>query len=254
MKQIRSTENQKIKYLKKLTQKKYRKEYSSFLVENFVIIRDAFFSGIEMEARYVTDYFMKHNRFRESKEKIPETKIFIIDEKINKFVSELATPSGVIAEYKIKKGELNKKKPTIYLNGVSDPGNLGTILRTCLAFGFENIACDEKCADIYNQKTIAAAKDAIFKLNIVKDSNFSLLKDEKGKLPIYIADAREGVAVANLSFLYKYFLVFGSESHGIHPEIKDLSKESLKISISEKIESLNVSNALAIFLYEIKRK
>ena len=224
------------------------------MVENFVIIRDAFFAGIEMEAIFVTDYFLKHNKFKESKEKIPETKIFIIDEKINSFVSDLVTPSGVIAEYKIKEAKLNKKKPIIYLNGVSDPGNLGTILRTCLAFGFENIICDEKCADIYNQKTIAAAKDAIFKLNIVKDNDFSILKDNKDKLPIYIADATEGSDVANFSFPEKYFLVFGSESHGIDPVIKDLSKESLKINISDKIESLNVSNALAIFLYEIKRK
>ena len=254
MKQIRSTENQKIKYLKKLTQKKYRKEYSSFLVENFVIIRDAFFDGIEMESIYVTDFFLKHNRFKESKEKIPEAKVFIIDEKINKFVSELSTPSGVMAEYKMKEAKINKKKPIIYLNGVSDPGNLGTILRTCLAFGFENIVCDEKCAEIYNQKTISAAKDAIFKLNIVRDNDFSLLSSNKEKLPIYLADATEGIDVANFSFPEKYFLVFGSESHGIDHGIKDLSKESLKINISEKIESLNVSNALAIFLYEIKRK
>jgi TrmH family RNA methyltransferase len=254
MKQIRSIENQKIKYLKKLTQKKYRKEYSSFLVENFLIIRDAFFSGIEMEAIFVTDYFLKHNKFRESKEKIPEAKIFIIDEKINNFVSDLSTSSGIIAEYKIKESKLDKKKPIIYLNGISDPGNLGTIFRTSLAFGFENIVCDEKCADVYNQKTIAAAKDAIFKLNIVKDSGFSLLKENSEKLPIFIADANEGKNLNNFSFSKKYFLVFGNESHGIDPVIEGLSTDSLKIDISQKIESLNVSNALAIFLYEIKRK
>ena len=254
MKHIRSTENQKIKYLKKLAQKKYRKEYSSFLVENFVIIRDAFFDGIEMEAIYVTEYFLKNNKFKESKNKIDESKIYIIDDKINKFVSDLVTPSGVIAEYKIKENKLNKKKSIIYLNGISDPGNLGTIFRTCLAFGFENIICDDRCADIYNQKTISAAKDAIFKLNIVKDKDFSILRENREHLPIYIAEPNEGLDISDFTFPEKYFLVFGSESHGIDPVIKELSKTSLKIEISEKIESLNVSNALAIFLYEIKRK
>ncbi|MDA3839683.1 MAG: RNA methyltransferase [Patescibacteria group bacterium] len=254
MKQIRSIENQKIKQLKKLTQKKYRKQYSSFLVENFVIIRDAFFDGIEMEAIYVTEYFLKHNKFKESKHEIPESKIFIIDEKINNFVSDLSTPSGVIAQYKIKDSKLNKNLPSIYLNGVGDPGNLGTILRTCLAFGFENIVCDEGCAEIYNQKTISAAKDAIFKLNIIKDNKLSFLKEDSKKIPIYTADAIDGEDVADFTFPEKYILVFGSESHGINLEIKELSKTSLKINISDKIESLNVSNALAIFLYEIKRK
>jgi len=252
MKHIRSIENQKIKYLKKLSQSKYRRENSSFLVENFVIIRDAFFSGYEMEAIYLTEDFLKHNKFKESKEKIPDSKIFIIDEKINKHVSGLSTPSGVIAVYKMNEKALDKKEPTIYLNGVSDPGNLGTILRTSLAFGFNNIVCDEKCADIYNSKTISAAKDAIFKLNIVKDTNLDILKNTK--LPIYIADANEGLDVSNFSFPENYFLVFGSESHGIDSAVKLLAKDSLKIDISEKIESLNVSNALAIFLYEIRRK
>jgi len=252
MKKITSIDNLVIKRLKKLQQKKYRKEFSSFVVENFVIVRDAFMAGFEIKAIFVTEDFLKSKKFAEIKNKIIENKVFLIDKKINKFVSDMETPSGIIAEYSIKEHSIDTDKPIIYLNGISDPGNLGTIFRTCLAFGFENILCDEKCADVYNQKTISAAKDAIFKLNILKDKNCEILSSSK--LPIYIADAQEGLDVSNFSFPDNYFLVFGSESHGIDSQIKELAKDNLKINISEKIESLNVSNALAIFLYEIKRK
>ncbi|MFA4941952.1 MAG: RNA methyltransferase, partial [Patescibacteria group bacterium] len=175
----------------------------------------------------------------------------LIDSRTNKRYSNLDTPSGVTAVYNMEEKKLNKSS-IIYLNGVSDPGNLGTIMRSALAFDFVNLVLDETCVDVYNPKVIGAAKDTIFKLNIIEDKTGDWLKNNK--LPIYAADSHSGVALAKFKPAKAFCLVLGSESHGISPEIMKRAEKSLKIEISPKIESLNVATAAAILFYELKRK
>ncbi|PLX22206.1 hypothetical protein C0584_00425 [Candidatus Parcubacteria bacterium] len=253
MENISSLENQKIKKLKKLSLKKYREQYALFLVENFVILKDALESGEEPEEVYLTKIFITKDadKYEYIKERVDENKIYVIDTKINKHVSSLDTPSGLVAVFGISEKKVNTEKSVIYLNGVSDPGNLGTILRTCVAFGFENIVCDAKCADIYNPKTISASKDSIFKVRVEKDNDLNFLKTTF--MPIYVSDVSVGEKISNFSFPEKYVLVFGSESHGVDKEVTALAQNKLNIQISEKIESLNVSSAVSIFLYEIRK-
>jgi RNA methyltransferase, TrmH family len=175
----------------------------------------------------------------------------VLDDKLNKHFSNLDTPSGITAIYNIKEKELDKSS-VIYLNGVSDPGNLGTILRSALAFDFANIALDENCVDVYNPKVISAAKDAIFKLNIAEDKTGNWLKNNK--LPIYITSSQKGENLAKFKPAKAFCLVLGSESHGISPDIMKLAESNIKINISSKIESLNVAAAAAILFYEFRKK
>ncbi len=255
MKKITSKDNPEIKKLKKLSQKKYRKEFFSFLVENFVIIKDSFSSGFIMEKIFLTEDFLKNNseQIEVFKKSIGEDGINIIDEKIIKSISSLECPTGIIAEYKIIKKEPSLEGIQIFLNGISDPGNLGTIFRTCLAFGFENIVCDKACVDMYNPKTISAAKDSIFKLNIQEGADFFAYFEDYKNLPIFIAEASSGRDISTTSFPDKHILVFGSESHGVDEDILKIADEKINIKISKNLESLNVSSAVAIFLYEISK-
>ena len=246
---ITSKDNEKIKHLKKLSQKKHREEAGEFVVENLKIISDALKSGIVFESLFITETFQKNNS-----EKLKDIlkragDYFVIDEKINKSFSSLDTPSGICAVYKIKKRDIDFSDKIVYLNNISDPGNLGTILRTALAFGFKNIVLDEFCVDIYNPKTIQASKDAIFKLNIASDENMRILGEIKAKMPIISTRMENATDLREYKAKKKYCLVLGSEAHGVSAEIQKLTDEFVKINISQDMESLNVAVASGIVFY-----
>lgn len=248
---IVSKDNEKIKHLKKLNQKKYREEAGEFVVENLKIIVDALRSGIVFESLFVTETLLQgeSERLREILKRAGD--YFVINEQINKVFSSLETPSGICAVYKIKKRDLDFSDKIVYLNNVSDPGNLGTILRSALAFGFKNIVLDEHCVDLYNPKTIQAAKDAIFKLNIDNDKDFEILKKIKPRMPIISTRMEEAQDVRDFKPYNKYCLVLGSEAHGVSTEIQKLTDEFVKINISLEMESLNVAVASGIIFFAL---
>lgn len=251
---ITSPQNGGIKLLKKLSLKKHRNETGKFFVENLAIIYDGLQSGCDFESLFTTEDFIKKHKekFQYLQKNSKSDKFYLIDEKLNKHFSELETPSGITAIYKIKASPLAPDKPVIYLNGVSDPGNLGTIMRTCLAFDFINLIIDENCADIYNPKTINAAKDSIFKLNIFKDKDNNWLQKNKNIFSIYAASSHNGILLDKFKPPKLFCIVLGNESHGISKEIMKLAKENIKIEISKNIESLNVASAAAILLYKFR--
>ncbi|MFZ4648210.1 MAG: TrmH family RNA methyltransferase [Patescibacteria group bacterium] len=251
-KEITSPQNSRIKELIKLRQAKYRRENGLFVVENSVIICDAKKSGFNFQSLFVTEeFFTKNKDVMDLLEKDSSSaEWFLIDEKTNKAFSELSTPSGVAAIYKIEKIPLADES-IVYLDDISDPGNLGAIMRSALAFGFENLVLSKDCADPYSAKTISAAKDTIFKLRLFEDRDGAWLSENR--LPVYATSSHEGVALGGLKPAEKFCLVLGSESQGVSPEILKSAKQKIKITISNKIESLNVAAAAAILFYELKK-
>ena len=239
MQKISSKDNERIRFLRKLSQKKYREQFGKFFVENLKIIQDA---GIEPEAVFATD--------KKILDKIKAKELFLINAEINKSFSNLDTPSGVAALYKKEDKKIDFSSKIVYLNAINDPGNLGAILRSALAFGLKNVIVDEHCADIYNYKTINAAKDSIFKLNIAQDKNQKLLKEIKKKMPIVATRPEDGKAPEKFK-KKNICIVLGSESHGVDKSVQKLSDDFLKIKISDEIESLNVASAAAIIFYSL---
>jgi len=254
--EIISTDNDKIKSLRKLNQKKYRNETGRFFIENAVIINDALKSGIQFESLFISNKFIEKSN--DALEKILQKSsvkgYFLIKDSIYETFSNLDTPPGICAVYKKIQKPIDYNSHIIYLNGINDPGNLGTILRTALAFGLNNIVVDEDCADIYNYKTLQAAKDSIFKLNISSDENFHILKEIKSKMKIYSTWLAGGDQIEKIKDQKKVCLVLGNETRGVSREIRDLSDGFIKIKISSEMESLNVASAAAIFFYEISKK
>ncbi|MFA6995228.1 MAG: RNA methyltransferase [Patescibacteria group bacterium] len=250
---ISSPQNNHIKLLEKLNLKKYRQEFKQFMVENLTLIKDAWYDNYDFESLFVTEEFaVKHpEELRYFQSKSGCKNFYLINPQINKHYSNLDTPTGITAVYNI----INKKpdkSSVIYLNGISDPGNLGTIMRSALAFNFVNLVLDKNCVDVYNSKVISAAKDAIFKLNIIEDKTGEWLKNNK--LPLYTTSSHAGVNLSKFKPGKIFCLVLGSESHGVDPAIMKQAAKNLKIEISSKIESLNVATAAAILLYELRRK
>ncbi len=250
---IKSKDNSQIKLLKKLSQRKYRTSYGQFVVENNVIIHDALESGYDFLSLFVSsDFKDKHKaEYKYLQDNSKSKNFYLVDTKTNKHFSSLKTPSGISALYSIKPSTLSNNNSVVYLNAINDPGNLGTIIRTMLAFGFKNLVLDEKCADIYNAKTINAARNTIFKINILRDSELNWLK--QNKLAIYTSDVHDGENIDNFRPASNFCLVMGSESHGVDPAIKKIANKNLKIKIKNNIESLNVAIATAIFLYKFKK-
>ena len=263
--EITSTSNEKIKNLKKLGNKKTRDESGQFLVENLLIINDALKAGFKPVSLFVTQDILdkKDQKLKYILDNLSE--IYLIDEKINKSFTSLATPAGICAVYKKQDKNINLNQSILYLNGVSDPGNVGTILRTALAFGINNIVVDVDCADIYNPKTIQAARDAIFKVNIEYDTNFSIFKKIKAKMKIYATNVVDGVSIKSIlkeesSFAKatadkedkSFCVVLGNEANGVSKQILKQSDGFIKIDMNSEIESLNVAISAGIILYEIR--
>lgn len=253
---ISSQKNTQIKWLKKLVFKKYRRQQNKFTVENLAIIYDALKSGYDFDELFVTQEFIdKHKeKFEYIQKKSKADVCYLMDESLNKHYSQLDTPSGITAVYAISSATLDNKKSFLYLNDIKDPGNIGTIMRTALAFDVVNIVLDSGCVDIYNAKAISAAKDALFKLNIFNDKDGTCLKDMKGDVLIYAANSHNGIDVKDVQETQRFCLVLGSESHGVDEDIVKLADENIHIKILDKIESLNVSSAAAILLYGLKIK
>ena len=251
--EIANKNNPKIKFLKQLQQKKYRDQFDKFFVENTVLICDALESEFFFESLFITENFISKNKkkFDFILEHTNAKEYYLISEKINRSFSNLDTAPGICAIYHKKRKELDFTAPLIYLNGINNPGNLGTILRSALAFDLENIIVDEKCADIYNPKTIGAAKDAIFKLNIISDKNLEIFDLIKKKMKVFSTGLEGSDTLDVLKNERSFCLILGSESHGIDEELQEMSDAFIRIEMGEKIESLNVASASAIIFYEI---
>jgi len=252
-KEITSADNAKIKHLKKLGMKKYRDKDNEFVVENAVLIDDAVAAGYYPKQIFVTEAWIEKNErtWNNILDRSGIETFYAINEKINRVFSELETPSGIVALYDKLDKPIDYKTPIAYLNGISDPGNLGTILRSALAFGFSDIVLDENCADLYNPKTIQAAKESIFKLNIERDEDQKIFKKIRKIMPVFATQVDEGEDVKSFLTKDNFCIVLGSESHGVDPAILKQADGYVRIKMSDQIESLNVAAAAAIIFHEI---
>jgi len=254
MKKITSPDNEQIKKLHKLAAVKYRREYGQFLVENAVIIRDAYLAGHKFSQLFLTQ--SNFDSADKDMQKIfldNDDKVFLINEKINKKFSQLTTAPGIGAVYEIPNTKFVTSDKVIYLNNVGVPGNVGSIMRSALAFGFKDIVLDEKCVDAYNPKVIQAAKESVLKLNILIDEGREIFNSLRGKMKIISTslDARSDLSA--LKSIDKFCLVFGNESHGVDEDVLAISDKKIKISINKNIESLNVASTAAIIFYELSK-
>lgn len=252
--EIESKDNKKIKELRKLKLKKYRNKNGQFLVENWKIIKDALKSDFLFEELFVSKSFLDKNKkeLEDIFDKFKLEKLFLVADNINQLFSALDTASGVVAVYKKEETSINFASDIVYLNNIKDPGNLGTILRSGLAFGIENVVLDENCVDVYNPKTIQAAKDAIFKLNIDYDREGEIIGEIKKKMPIFITNVEKGKEVnAILNPVKNICILLGNESSGVSAELQKMADEFINIKITSKIESLNVAISAGIIFYEL---
>lgn len=242
---ITSLENNKVKDLIKLNMKKYRDLTSTFLVEGEHLVQEAYKSGL-LKEMIIEDGFEID---------IDCEKLVVTHEIISK-ISNLDNPPYVIGLCKKKDTSINIGKRILLLDEIQDPGNLGTIIRSAVAFNIDTIILSENCVDLYNPKVIRATQGMIFHTNILSINGMDAVKLIKdNNIPIYGTDVNNGVDARSLSDSdkEKFALVMGNEGNGVRNTIKELCDNNLYINMNNNVESLNVAIATSILLYELGR-
>lgn len=231
---LTSLQNDKVKYWVSLGEKKTRDKDKCFLVEGNHLINEAKKQNLIVETISVVnknaDYYVTEDIMR----KISKQQSISLEAAVVKFIPEDSISGNVLI-----------------LDGIQDPGNLGTIIRSSVAFNFYTLILGDTCVDLYNPKVIRATEGMIFNLNILRRNLKDFIPTLKnlgykivGSLVTDGKSARE-LKKDNIA------LVIGSEGQGISPEVKDLCDEFIHILMEEDCESLNAGVAASILMYEV---
>lgn len=237
-----SVDNDKIKSIKKLYTKKYRDLESKFIVEGEHLVIEAFKKGLLEEL-----ILLENSTFS------LDIKTSFVTEKVMKYISELDTAPNIIGICKkINNNVIGNK--VLVLDGVQDPGNLGTIIRSSVAFNIDTIILGKNCVSLYNSKVLRATQGMMFSINIIEADSLEIVKKLKSEnYQILSTRVDNGKDIRNINVGSKYVLIMGSEGLGVSSELLDLSDEFVYIKMNSNCESLNVAVATSIILYELNK-
>lgn len=239
-----------IELIKKLQEKKGRKETGLFFVEGEKLCQELLKSDFQILFAVYTHNFAekKTKLIQQIKQKNIELHE-ASEREINK-ICDTITPQGILLVAKIKNSNKTINSSFILLDGIADPGNLGTIIRSADWFGFKNIVLFNNCADIYSPKVIRSSMGAIFNLNFLINPKLSELQEIKNNsFVFYGANPHSKEDLKNVKPKSKFAIIFGNESKGISKEINKLIDTEFSIKGKGKIESLNVAISSAIAMY-----
>ena len=240
-----SISKNQLKIITSLSQKKYRQKHQLFIAEGVKVVNELLNSSFEIETLFAVDDFESD---------VSLDKLVRISEKDLQKISNLKTSNKVLGVFKIpEEGTLQKSGITIALDGINDPGNLGTIIRLCDWFGVAQLICSKDTVDCYNQKVVQASMGSLTRISIKYLDLNEYLTDTK--LPTFIADM-DGENVYKSILPNEAVLIMGNEANGVSDEIKALIKNKVSIprfGETQETESLNVATATAILLSEFKR-
>lgn len=234
-----------IKLIASLHQKKYRNKYGLFIVEGIKTVNEFLNSDFNLNSLYYTNAF--------SSDLLGEKSQLISENELKK-ISNLKTPNAVLALFEIPtKSESKSQKLKVVLDGVNDPGNLGTIIRLCDWFGIEDLICSKDTVDCFNAKVVQASMGSLTRVNVIYKDLVPFLNslDE----PIYGA-LMNGGNVYKQNLQSEGLLVMGNEANGISEVVQELITTKLTIprfGNLQQTESLNVATAAAILLSEFSR-
>ena len=246
---IESKNNSLFKNIKKLKEKKYRNQTSTYLIEGLRFVDEAFKSGVEIETLLYTEEFReKHFEFLENKKVKEEV---ILSSSLLKELSFTGTPQGIMAVITMENKQLKDGDIVVLVDKVQDPGNMGTIIRTAHAVGAAGIITTKGTVDIYNDKTLRSTMGSIFYLPVIEDTNLekiNKLKSEGFRLVVSSLQGKNDFFNEDLSG--KTIIAVGNEGNGVSEEVYDISDIKVKIPMPGNAESLNVAVATSVMLYE----
>lgn len=238
-----SIDNKKIKEIKKLNIKKYRDKANLFLVEGEHLVMEAYKAGylkelileqgnnlgLDVETNYVTDNVLK-------------------------YITNLDTPQSILGICSKPQNNTIKGNRLLILDDIQDPGNLGTIVRSAVAFNVDTIILSLNTVDLYNSKVIRASQGLIFHINIViSNLENTIPKLKNAGYQILGTKVTDGKSLKSIEKKKKFAIIMGNEGNGVREDILSLCDEYLYIDMNKNCESLNVGVATSIILYELDK-
>lgn len=237
MKKINSVNNEYIKELSKLKNKKYRDELGLFIVEGYHLVKEAKKNLVDV---LVID----------EKDAIQGVNNILVTEDVIKKLSFSQTPQNIIGVCKIKENNEICGSRYLILDGIQDPGNLGTLIRTALGFGIDTIVASLDTVDIYNDKVIRASQGSIFNINYIKGDLNEIIHGLKLRgIKIIGTSLKSSVDLKKIDCSDNFAIILGNEGNGVRENILNLADINVRINMSDKLESLNVAIAGSIIMY-----
>lgn len=250
-----SKDNKLIKLAVKLKQKKYRDEENKFMIEGIRFIEEGILAG-DIEHIFYSQKLLETRGYERILGKHPS--IHEVSDAQLKELCETENPQGVAAIVNKRKWNVEDIRNDFFVicDGVQDPGNMGTIIRTCDAAGAGAIGVIKGSVDIYNPKTLRSTMGSIFHIPIIIYEDFKILADElssKG-YNMYASSLETKSYIYDCNFKEKTALVIGNEANGIPKEHMKLCTHKVKIPMPGTAESLNAAVAGAVLIYEVVRQ
>ncbi|MFA6596704.1 MAG: RNA methyltransferase [Ignavibacteriaceae bacterium] len=241
----------KLKYYSSLLQKKYRHEEKKFLLEGKKLVEE----GLQQN-RYRCEIIFITNEFKEKHQEFIFSTLRNFQFEIIRTVDfnrlcDTQQPQGIAAVFQFPINEEQPKlvsRKIIYLENIADPGNLGTIIRTCDWFGYGQILLSKNCVELYNPKVIRASMGSLFHVSVSENVELSFFSDLKKLGFEILCSDLDGQNFSEIEKLEKFVLCFSSEATGPSQELLNISDLKLTISKKGNAESLNVASASAILL------
>ena len=242
--------NSEIKRICSLRHKKYRYNHHQFFIEGKRLIQAALEYEHKLSAIYITNRFIQDNPEWAESSITNNVKVIHLSSKIMEKISNTKTPSGIAAVCilpKVSKPDNNVNR-WLYLESISDPGNLGSLFRSAAWFGFNHVGLSKDCVDPYNPKVIRSGMGAHFPLTIHTEFELSgFLKSHK----LFGAD-QNGTELTKVTLPNKFILALGNEAHGLSNDIRQQMSKAISIKRWGFGESLNVAIAGSIIMYQLK--
>jgi TrmH family RNA methyltransferase len=259
MQTITSKDNELIKHIRKLKDKKYRDESNEYVVEGVKLVEEAVKENAKIKQIIVCEdttrtYEIPTHIMLE----IAKYECISVSDKIFNIITQVTNPQGIMAI--IEKNAQNAKIDytqdiIVVLDDVQDPGNLGTILRTVDSIGLNQIIVSKGTADAFNSKVVRSTMGAIFRIKIIEVENLAQAIKEMRKhhFKLMVTSLQTKNSIYDIDF-NKKIIVIGNEGNGVSKEIQDFADYKVKIPMLGKTESLNASVATGIMIYEFVRQ
>ena len=259
MQVITSKDNEFVKHVKKLKEKKYIDQSQEFIIEGIKLVKEAIEEKANIKQIIICDNCEDTGIIpKDLMYEIAKYNCIYVTENILKTMSDVNAPQGIMAII----GRNNKEKDIDYsqdiivaLDDIQDPGNLGTILRTVDSIGLNQILVSKGTADCYNPKVVRSTMGAIFRIKIIEceDLEQTLKETQKNNFKLVVSSLQTNNCLYDINF-DKKVIIIGNEANGVEPQIQEMADEKIKIPMLGKTESLNASVATGIILYEYVRQ
>ena len=256
---ITSKDNEIIKNIRKLKEKKYRDANNEYLIEGIKLIKEAVEEKAKIKLIVVCEESIEDGDIDQKLlYEIAKYDCIYVNKKVFSILTDVQNPQGILAVIEKKNNEENinyKEDIIVVLDGIQDPGNLGTLLRTIDSVGLSQVIVSKETADSYNPKVVRSRMGAIFRVNVIESEDLlqTLKNLKKHKYKIMATSLETNNSIYDVDY-NKKVLVIGNEANGVSKEILDYADEKIKIPMLGKTESLNASVATSIILYEYVRR